>query len=385
MTTSSPEPLNAARNGPQPHRVLHVVPALFAREDGVIGGAERYVFELARHMADRVPTSLVTFGTKSREEQVDRLRIRVLGEPWHVRGQASNPFALGLLSELRRADVVHCHQQHIVASSVAALAGRVLRIPVFCTDLGGGGFDLSTFVSTDRLFTGHLHISEYSRRVFGHQGRPWAHVIWGGVDTAKFAPSGVYNPSGDVVFVGRILPHKGIDALVRALPPNIPARIIGPGQNDRYLRDLHELARGKNISFQHDLDDAALVRAYQGARCVVLPSVYDDIYGNHTDVPELLGQTLLEGMACGAPGICTSVASLPEIVRDGQTGFVVPPGDDEAFRHALESFTSDVAGAARMSAAAVKDIGERFTWPAVVRHCLELYAGGAAPQERSAA
>ena len=37
-------------------------------------------------------------------------------------------------------------------------------------------------------------------------------------------------------------------------------------------------------------------------------------------MPELLGQTLLEGMACGTPGLCTSVASLPEVVEDGVTG-----------------------------------------------------------------
>src|SRR3954471_13555802 len=41
--------------------VVHLVPALFTADDGLIGGAERYVFELARHMADMVPTSLVTF------------------------------------------------------------------------------------------------------------------------------------------------------------------------------------------------------------------------------------------------------------------------------------------------------------------------------------
>ena len=44
-------------------------------------------------------------------------------------------------------------------------------------------------------------------------------------------------------------------------------------------------------------------------------------------MPELLGQTLIEGMACGTPAICTDVASMPEVVEDGVTGFVVPPND----------------------------------------------------------
>ena len=47
-------------------RVAHIVPAPFDPEDGIIGGAERYSFELARHMAERVPTRLISFGARSR-------------------------------------------------------------------------------------------------------------------------------------------------------------------------------------------------------------------------------------------------------------------------------------------------------------------------------
>ena len=54
---------------------------------------------------------------------------------------------------------------------------------MFVTDLGGGGFDVSAYVSTDRWFHGHLHISEYSRKVAGHERNPRARVILGGVDT----------------------------------------------------------------------------------------------------------------------------------------------------------------------------------------------------------
>lgn len=359
-------------------RVMHLVPALFDEQDGVVGGAERYVLELARHMADVVPTRLVTFGAETRELQVGSLRIRVLGRAWHIRGQRSNPFDVRIAGEVRLADVVHCHQQHIASSSFAALVGRFLGRRVFCTDLGGGGLDLSTVMSTDALYTGHLHISHYSRRVFGHDGRPWAHVIGGGVDTTRFSPSTGLR-ANTVVFVGRILPHKGIDALVRALPDDLTARIIGPAPHPAYLADLQQLAVGKRISFEHGVDDTALVEAYRSALCVVLPSVYDDMYGQHTDVPELLGQTLLEGMACGTPGVCTDVASLPEIVRDGSTGFVVRAHDIEALRTALQRLASDPGLVTRMGQAATADVASRFIWPGVVRECLRLYAVGRRP------
>lgn len=354
-------------------KVLHVVPALFGKDDGITGGAERYVYELARHMADAVPTSLVTFGERDRELEEGPLRVRVIGRPWHVRGQRANPFALALLDDVWRADVIHCHQQHIVASTVSAIAARLGGRRVFCTDLGGGGWDLSAYISTDHFYTGHLHISEYSRAVAGHSGKSWAHVILGGVDTIKFSPGPAPRHDGGVLFVGRLLPHKGVDVLLRALPSDVPAQIVGPICDNRYLADLTTLAAGKRVTFRHDCDDAALVEAYRTCTCIVLPSVYDDMYGGHTKVPELLGQTLLEGMACGAPGVCTHVASLPEIVDAGVTGCVVPPNDAAALGDALTHLAGNQDLARKMGAAARSAVTVRFTWPAVVDKCLTAY------------
>ena len=67
----------------------------------------------------------------------------------------------------------------------------------------------------------------------------------------------------------------------------------------------------------------------------MLPSVYRTVYGDELITPELLGQTLLEGMACGLPAICTDVGPMPEVVSDGVTGFVVPPNDAVALREKL--------------------------------------------------
>ena len=352
--------------------VVHLVPALFDEDDGVIGGAERYVFELARHMADVVPTRLVTFGAKDRSWKDGSLTVRVLGHPWYVRGQRFNPFDIRIATEVTSCDVIHCHQQHILASSFAAVVSRATGRRAFCTDLGGGGFDVSTYISTDSWFSGHLHISEYSRRVFGHEGQPWASVIGGGVDTARFSTASVPR-NGQVVFVGRILPHKGVDGFLRALPTGLPARVIGRAPDARYLADLEQLAVGKSVSFEHQVDDAGIVAAYRSAVCVVLPSVYDDMYGQHTNVPELLGQTLLEGMACGTPGLCTDVASLPEIVRHNQTGFIVPAHDAEAMRSALMRLADNAHLVEQLGAAAAADVRARFSWSRVVQECLRHY------------
>lgn len=359
--------------GARPPRVLHVVPALFGRE-GVMGGAERYALELARHMAEEVPTTLLTFGERAREERVGALRVRVAGPAWRVRGQQTNPLAPALFAELVRADVVHCHQWHVLASSLSAAFCRLTRRRVFVTDLGGGGWDLSAYVRTDPWFHGHLHVSEYSRRVNGHAANPSARVILGGVDTEKFSPDPRVERNGTVLFVGRLLPHKGVDDLVRALPASLALEVVGQPYGERYARDLERLAEGKRVQLRHDCDDQGLVDAYRRSLCVVLPSVYRTMYGEETRVPELLGQTLLEGMACGAPAVCTDVASMPEVVKDGVTGFVVPPNDPQALAEKLLWLRDHPERARALGEAARARVLERFTWPAVVRRCLESYA-----------
>ena len=362
------------RTGGPPARVLHIVPALFGHDDGVVGGAERYALELARHMAVETPTTLVSFGDRERQESLGQLRIHVIGNPWYVRGQRTNPISLSLISELRKADVVHCHQQHVLASSLAAFVGRLSGQRVFVSDLGGGGWDISAYVSTDRWYRGHLHISEYSKQIFGHATRVWAHVILGGVDTEKFSPDDSIGRDGTVLFVGRLLPHKGVNDLVSAVAPEMPLQLIGQPGDSNFLEDLQTLAAGKRVTFCHDCSDADLVLAYRKAMCVVLPSVYRTMYGAESRVPELLGQTLLEGMACGTPAICTDVASMPEVVEDGVTGFVVPPNDHAALDQKLRWLRDHPEETSRMGQAARRRVLEKFTWPQVVRRCLEVYA-----------
>jgi glycosyltransferase involved in cell wall biosynthesis len=357
---------------PEP-RVLHIVPALFGHE-GVLGGAERYALELARYMADVTPTRLLTFGKRSRKEQFGNLEVRVVGRPWHVRGQASNPVSTAIFSEVLRADVVHCHQQKILASSLAAITSIASRRKVFVTDLGGGGWDISNYVSTDRWYRGHLHISEYSRKVFGHRGKSYAHVILGGVDTEKFSPDPDEPRDGSVVFVGRLLPHKGINYLIEALPNDLPLKIVGRPTDPQFYNDLRTLAEHKQVLFVHDASDTHIISAYRSAICVVLPSVYRHLYGLETKVPELLGQTLLEAMACGTPVICTDVASMPEIVEEGRSGFVVPPNDPAGLCRKLCWFRAHPDEVEQMGTAARQRILERFTWPAVVQRCLEIYS-----------
>jgi glycosyltransferase involved in cell wall biosynthesis len=154
--------------------------------------------------------------------------------------------------------------------------------------------------------------------------------------------------------------------------------LIGRPYHDGYFARLKAAAAGKRVLFRTDCDDEEIVRAYRRATGVVLPSVYRDCFGTETLVPELLGQTPLEGMACGAAGVVTNVASLPEVVVDGVTGFVVPPNDPPALRAKLEWLRDHPHQAALMGEAGRRWVSEQFTWPAVVSRCLAAYTGAPA-------
>ena len=354
-------------------RVVHLVPALFGL-GGTIGGAERYAYELARAMADAVPTTLVTFGSADADDRAGSLRVKTLGRSWHVRGQRSNPVSWQLIGALSDADVVHCHQQHVLASTLAAVWARARGRRVFVSDLGGGGWDLSAYVSTDRLFHGHLHLSEYSRAVFGHAGNPRARVVGGGVDTRRFSPDAAIVRDGGPLFVGRLLPHKGVHDLIRAVPAALPLTIVAPQPDPVVHGQLTALAEGKCVRFAYDLPDDELVLAYRRASSIVLPSVYRSAAGE-TRVPELLGQTLLEGMACETPAVCTDVASMPEVVEHGVCGFVVPANDPRALGERLVWLHRHRAEGEAMGRAGRQRVLAQFTWPLVVERCLDAYAG----------
>ena len=301
---------------------MHIVPSLFDFDDGVIGGAERYAYELARAMSDVTPTRLIAFGKQRKENSIGNLYVTVLPADFFVKGNPHNPFSLAWLPYLAQTDVIHCHQQHVLISSLIALSARIMGKRVFVTDLGGGGWDLSAYFSTDSWYHGHLHISQYSKNYAGHQNWPQAQVIYGGVDIKKFKPKPQKENDPYALFVGRLLPHKGVHDLIEAIDNDMKLIIVGQGLDSNYLAVLRKMAAGKKIEFCLNVRDEELIVLYQDALCIVLPSVFENRYGA-TPVPELLGQTLLEGMACGIPAISSNAASLPEVVIDGETYYVV--------------------------------------------------------------
>jgi glycosyltransferase involved in cell wall biosynthesis len=307
-------------------KIAYVTPQHFD-ETSYLGGGERYPLNLARGVAQagNSTVELLSYGvTPTTRELAPGVSLRVLAgnEPSHPLDVTS----WDIVDALRGADLVHVHQVFTRGGEVAVLVGKQLHKPVCVTDHGGG--------TTRRLeSSGALALAD-AVTAYSDFGASLVHtsvdthVIKGGVDAAFFTPPAGHTVRDRILFVGRLLPHKGVDHLIRALPHDLPLTVCGQPYSEDYAEHLQQLAAGKQVEFVSDRDDAGLRELYRRAWAIVLPSVYEDLYGNTYLAPELMGFSLLEGMACGAPAVCSRVGAMPEFVRHGETGFVYDSADE---------------------------------------------------------
>jgi starch synthase len=181
-------------------------------------------------------------------------------------------------------------------------------------------------------------------------------------DQARIPPPEERPPIADrpptILFVGAQFARKGGDVLagafqrVRRVVPEARLVIIGPerapiqADGVRWLGYLRkEVPEGWN----------ALVRAYREADVFCLPTRF-----------EPFGIAFVEAMHFGLPCIGTATNAVPEIVRDGETGFIVPVDDEAALAERLVRLLQDLEMARRMGAAGLVRAREVFSWPAVV-------------------
>jgi glycosyltransferase involved in cell wall biosynthesis len=128
--------------------------------------------------------------------------------------------------------------------------------------------------------------------------------------------------------------------------------------------------------------EALLPNLYSRATVLALPSVDRTCYGRHVPVSELLGLTALEAMSSGTPVVASRIGGLAEVVVDGETGFLVEPGDVETLEDRLALLLSDRHLATRLGANARDLVMERFTWRACAERCLAAYKVLGQPRSR---
>jgi glycosyltransferase involved in cell wall biosynthesis len=177
-----------------------------------------------------------------------------------------------------------------------------------------------------------------------------------------------------VAVLGRISGWKGQDVLVRALGQaalagrqDVVVLVAGdPWRGEeRHLRVLHEQAatlgvadRVRHLGFREDV-----ATVYGAADVVAVPSKQPDPFPN----------AALEAAAAGCCVVASAHGGLPELLRDGETGVLVPPGDPVALAEALAALQDEPTRRARLGAAAAADVGVRLTPARMLSEVQALY------------
>jgi glycosyltransferase involved in cell wall biosynthesis len=354
-------------------RVL-ILPASIGLEGRTMGGGERYATEYTRALAKLTHAEQALFCLHPSILPKDAPPTRVLTWTDSER-PILPPFTRSTWKALSEYDVLHlmCFPNSVADGFLASGISRSQL--VILTDIGGGGRCCSTYLSKVhprlnpyRHASGFAHLSDYAGSLFPDWKLP-STILHGGA--RQLFPPGTGRFDGYALFVGRLLPHKGVHELVQAMPESFELRIVGRPYDNQYFELLKQSSQGKRVRFLTDADDEELARQYQGATVVLQPSIPNPSGGQ--DRSELLGLVAIEAQSAGKPVIVTDTTSLPELVQDGVTGRIVPSHDLFALRAALESFLKSPSYSEEIGRNAARIAATRFTWESVAQRGLALY------------
>lgn len=355
----------------------------------VRAGAEEHILELLRGLDRRqfqlhlaCPEVLLTQYGKDIPEDVHVTPI-LLDRLFDMRGA----IRLGLTLRNQKIGILHCHMFR--AGLFASPIGRLCRVPVILEtthvrETWRKGWFKSRFVvdrAIGHLIDRYIAVSEANSKYLIEEKRIPARkvtVIQNGcsmdrVNPEKAHPEGIRESLGfsksDIVLIvmARLEPQKGHKILLQALStvraefPNIRLICLGTGA----LKDeLNSLARElklneivRFVGFQSNVADWLAV-----ADIGVLPSFYEG-----------LPLTAVETLAAGLPLVATAVDGTPEVVLDGKTGLLVPPGDPAAMAGAIRQLARQSELRQKLAKAGREWVLQRFTIERQIEQTSSLY------------
>jgi glycosyltransferase involved in cell wall biosynthesis len=233
-----------------------------------------------------------------------------------------------------------------------------------------------------------IAISPYAMREYGSRTR----AQWYRIDNPlpdEFFELDNRGRAGQVLFTGTITEVKDILTLLKAFAmvrdelPDVPChlRIAGRTTSPAYEQMLKEYVRenalGTGVTFVGMLERSALLDEYAECEVLALPS-------RQENAP----MAIIEAMAASKPVVATRVGGIPGLVRDGETGFLVEPGDASGMASALTRLLTDEGLRTTMGARARQEASSRFRQESVARKYREVYysvAGLTPPVSRGCA
>lgn len=245
---------------------------------------------------------------------------------------------------MRRNDVKHLHTHY--SSTVALLVQRVFGVDLSISFHGPDEFnDPAGFWIPEKVAGSNFvrAISHYARSQLMKSSatEDWdkIEVVYMGVDPETFAPRPFRrNPSPvEIICVGRLAPVKAQHILIAAVDLlargdwNVLLHVVGGGPDRESLeRDVAKRGLGEHVVFHGFTPQEKLDELYRQADVFALPSFAEGVPG-----------VLMEAMAMEIPCVSTWITGVPELIRNGIDGLLVPPSDTEAFAGAIRQLIDD--------------------------------------------
>jgi len=292
---------------------------------------------------------------------------------------------LALLARARGINHFHAHFGSN-STTVALLAGRLARIPFSYTAHARDIYHTYTDTDTDNQVRRHkiaeaefvATVSEYNRQhlsqlAFAGTG-DHVRLLYNGIDLSRFAPDENHQTQNHFVAVGRLVEKKGFPFLIEACRIlcerglEFNCTLVGEGPDHDSLKGMiGEYRLGEVIELAGNQPQEQLLHTLRSATAVVLPCIVGKS-GDRDGLPTVL----LEAMAMGLATVSTNVAGIPEIIDDGETGYLVAPEDSVALADALARLLTDPQMTAEMGRAARikaerqfdlrRNLGQLATW-----------------------
>jgi len=198
------------------------------------------------------------------------------------------------------------------------------------------------------------------------------HKVPVGVDPDLFLPvPGVQRTPGMLITTASAdVAMKGLRYLLEALAklrverPEMSLTVIGrPKEGGQSERTINDLGLTDHVQFVSGVSDERIVELYSEAELAVVPSLYEGF-----SLPAI------EAMSCGVPIVATTGGAIPEVVgTDGETGFLVPPGDSEALAAKIAFALDHPELRAKVGMAGRKRVGDHWSWRHTADKTVEQY------------
>ena len=161
-----------------------------------------------------------------------------------------------------------------------------------------------------------------------------------GAEERLFRPAWRPQERFSCLFVGKLIPLHGLDTILEAaeLAPEIPFRIVGSGQLDHLLERAPA-----NVEWVRWIDYERLPEANWQAGCAL------GIFGRSAKAARVIPNKAFQALACGTPLVTADTPAARELLRDGESALLVPPGDAAALAEAVRRLASDPELAVRLA------------------------------------